>query len=146
MKTLLMQSTIQLTNDRLETEFQELLAMLITLSNMITNIDASYLFSTHLVRRCIDRGFSEVGFMALLYCIEKSHVYRITKKHVFMDIADVALSHIYKDEYKCMAYYLYYKLQAYQRPLTQLEFVDYQRNMELTLVFRNENTRQCSST
>lgn len=119
--------------------------MLITLSNMVTNIDASYLFATHLVQRCIDRGFSEVGFMTLLYCIEKSHVYGITEKHVFANIVEVALTHIYKDEYKCMAYYLYYKLQAYQRPLTQFEFVDYQRKMELTLIFRNEKTRQCSS-
>lgn len=94
------------------------MAMLISLSNMITNIDASYLFATHLVCRCIDHGFSQVGFLSLLYCIEKSHMYGITKKQVFVSIADIALSHIYKDEYKCMAYYLYYKFQAYQRPLT----------------------------
>lgn len=118
--------------------------MLISLSNMVTNLDASYLFATHLVCRCIERGFSEIGFLVLLYCIEKSHVYGITEKHIFTNVVDVAISHIYKDEYKCMTYYLYYKLQAYQRPLTQFEFVDYQRKMELMLIFRDEKTRQSS--
>lgn len=77
---------------------------------MITNIDTGYLFATHLLCRCIDHGFSEVGFLALLYCIEISHVYGITDKHVFTNIADVAISHIQKEEYKCMGYYLYYRL------------------------------------